>query len=113
MCIPQTASIPGMPAAASDAAASLHGHEANFNTTNRKCMMSDHRFTMPIGGKAVAGSATYTVINPADGLVIASAPDCLREKLEQAVTAARAAFAEWAARPISERRGLARNGGRD
>ena len=70
--------------------------------------MSDHRFTMTIGGKAVAGAATYTVTNPANGQVIASAPDCSRDELEQAVTAARAAFPDWAARPISERRTVLR-----
>ena len=68
--------------------------------------MSNHSFTMTIDGKAVAGAAIYSVINPANGQVVASAPDCSREELEQAVTAARAAFPAWAARPISERRAV-------
>ena len=69
-----------------------------------KVPMYDHSFTMTIGGKAIAGATRYTVINPANGQVIASAPDCSRDELEQAVAAARAAFPSWAARPISERR---------
>ena len=66
--------------------------------------MSDHHFTMTIGGKAIAGAATYAVINPANGQVIASAPDCSRDELGEAVAAARGAFPAWAAHPISERR---------
>ena len=68
--------------------------------------MADQSFTMTIGGKAVAGAASYPVINPANGEVIASAPDCSRDELDQAVTAARAAFPGWAARPIAERRAM-------
>ena len=68
--------------------------------------MSDQSFTMTVGGKAVAGAATYPVTNPATGQVIASAPDCSRDELDQAVAAARAAFPGWAARPISERRAV-------
>jgi acyl-CoA reductase-like NAD-dependent aldehyde dehydrogenase len=68
--------------------------------------MSDQSFTMTIGGKGVPGAATYTVTNPATGQVIASAPDCSRDELDQAVAAARAAFPGWAARPISERRAM-------
>jgi delta 1-pyrroline-5-carboxylate dehydrogenase len=82
---------------------SFTGQEANVNTTKRNSAMPDQNFTMTIDGKAITGAATYTIINPANGQVIASAPDCSRDELEQAVTAARAAFPDWAARPIGAR----------
>lgn len=60
------------------------------DTTNRHSTTAGHSFTMTIGGEAIAAAATYTVINPANGQVIASAPDCSRDELDQAVTANRA-----------------------
>jgi acyl-CoA reductase-like NAD-dependent aldehyde dehydrogenase len=75
-------------------------------TTNRNGAVPIHSFAMTIGGKAIVGAATYTVINPANGQVIASVPDCSRDELEQAVTAARADFPEWAAELTVYARGV-------
>ncbi|MFJ3823592.1 aldehyde dehydrogenase family protein [Streptomyces nodosus] len=61
-------------------------------------------FTLTIGGRPVAGGPTFDVINPATGRVVATAPDCTREQLDEAVTAARAAFPAWAALAVAERR---------
>ena len=61
-------------------------------------------FTMTINGQGVAGAAGFPVINPATEAVIAEAPDCSREQLDQAVAAARAAFPAWKAKSIDERR---------
>ena len=61
-------------------------------------------FTMTIGGQPVAGATTMAVVNPATEQVIARAPDCSREQLEQAVAAARAAFPAWKATPFEKRR---------
>jgi len=61
-------------------------------------------FTMTIGGKAVAGAAEFTVLNPANEQEIGQAPDCSRAQLDEAVAAARAAFPAWSATPIARRR---------
>ncbi|MFF4622175.1 aldehyde dehydrogenase family protein [Nonomuraea jabiensis] len=57
-----------------------------------------------IGGRNVAGSAgMIDVVNPATGGVIAQVPDGTTADLDQAVTAARAAFPGWAATDPAER----------
>ncbi len=61
-------------------------------------------FTMTIGGKAVAGASSFSVLNPANELEIAMAPDCSEQQLDEAVAAARAAFPAWSATPIEKRR---------
>lgn len=63
-------------------------------------------FTMTIGGKGVAGAGSFPVLNPANETVIAHAPDCSREQLDEAVAAARAAFPGWRATPVETRREL-------
>ena len=52
-------------------------------------------FTMTIDGGAVAGEASFGVINPATGKVFAWAPDCRREELDVAMEAAARAFPAW------------------
>ncbi|MGW0570306.1 aldehyde dehydrogenase family protein [Streptomyces tauricus] len=52
----------------------------------------------------MAGASTFTVLNPATGQVVADAPDCTREQLDEAVAAARDAFPNWAALDVAERR---------
>jgi aldehyde dehydrogenase (NAD+) len=59
---------------------------------------------MLIDGQLVTGSATFDVVNPATEAVIASVPDATREDLDTAIAAARAAFPDWAATPIEERK---------
>ncbi|WP_176593100.1 aldehyde dehydrogenase family protein [Sphingobium sp. EM0848] len=54
-------------------------------------------FTMTIAGKAVESTDVITVINPATGKPLATAPDCSTEQLEQAVASARAAVPAWRA----------------
>lgn len=68
--------------------------------------MTDHKFTMTINGKAVAGTETFGVENPATGQVFAQAPDCSKAELDAAVAAARAALPAWKATPIEKRREL-------
>ena len=53
-------------------------------------------FTMTIGGKAVSGSRSRDVINPATGAPCAQVPDCSDDELDQAMSAAAAAFPAWA-----------------
>ncbi|ACM40264.1 MULTISPECIES: aldehyde dehydrogenase family protein [Rhizobium/Agrobacterium group] len=60
-------------------------------------------YTMTIDGKAVSATSSFEVFNPATEEVIAKAPDASREQLEAAVSAAKAAFPAWSARPLSER----------
>src|SRR5215470_5858694 len=60
-------------------------------------------FRLLIGGKLVEGAGTLDVINPATGLVLTTAPRADRAQLEQAVSAAKAAFPAWAATPLRQR----------
>jgi acyl-CoA reductase-like NAD-dependent aldehyde dehydrogenase len=66
-------------------------------------MKSIQPFMMTIGGVDVAGVSTFPVINPATGAVFAQAPECSRQQLDDAVTAARLALPNWAATPFAER----------
>lgn len=59
--------------------------------------------SMTIGGKAVLGTATLDVLNPATEEVIGTAPDASEDQLNAAVDAARAAFPSWAATPLAQR----------
>lgn len=52
-------------------------------------------FTMTINGKAVAGSKTVGVINPATGKTFAQVPDCSKAELDQAMDSAQKAFTSW------------------
>jgi acyl-CoA reductase-like NAD-dependent aldehyde dehydrogenase len=52
-------------------------------------------FTMTINGKAVAGSKTVGVINPATGKTFAQVPDCSKAELDQAMDSAQKAFTTW------------------
>ncbi len=65
-----------------------------------------NEFKLLIGGRLTAGFTTLDVINPATGEVLAVAPRADRAQLDQAVSAAKAAFPAWAAKPIRERGAL-------
>ncbi len=60
-------------------------------------------YHMIIDGQKVSSGATFPVINPATGQVLAQCPKASAEQLDQAVAAARAAFPAWSARPDGER----------
>ena len=60
-------------------------------------------FTMTINGKAVTGSKTVGVINPATGKIFAQVPDCSKAELDQAMEAAQKAFPSWS-KDINARR---------
>jgi len=60
-------------------------------------------FTMTIDGKAVKGSKSFGVINPATGKVFAQVPDCTKAELDQAMAAAQRAFPAWS-RDVAARR---------
>ncbi|MER7050358.1 aldehyde dehydrogenase family protein [Streptomyces jumonjinensis] len=62
--------------------------------------------TLTIGGAAVAAPATCPVVNPIDESVVAHAPSCSDEQLDQAVSAARNALPAWSATPFDMRRKL-------
>jgi len=59
--------------------------------------------TMTIGGQGVASAETVDVFNPADGKVFAQAPRANASHVEQAVSAARAAYRSWSRTPFEER----------
>ena len=52
-------------------------------------------FRLLIDGKLVHGAGTLDVINPATGRILTAAPRADRAQLEQAVAAAKGAFATW------------------
>lgn len=59
---------------------------------------------MSINGRLVTASEGIEARNPATEEVIAHAPDCTREQLDAAVSAARAAFSNWRALPPASRK---------
>jgi acyl-CoA reductase-like NAD-dependent aldehyde dehydrogenase len=67
-------------------------------------MSADMTFTMTINGKAVSGTETFGVENPALADVFAQAPNCTQAELDEAVAAARAALPGWRKTPIAKRR---------
>ncbi|MET7685594.1 aldehyde dehydrogenase family protein [Streptomyces sp. NPDC005423] len=64
----------------------------------------DQKFTLTIDGLPVEGATTFDVTNPATGQVLAAAPQCSTDQLDEAVAAARTAFPAWAALPVERRR---------
>lgn len=58
-------------------------------------------FTMTITGKPEASKETFPVLNPANGQVIAHAPECTPELLDAAVTSANEAREPWLADPVA------------
>ena len=50
---------------------------------------------MSVAGRSVAGASRFGVVNPATGVTFASAPDCSRAQLDEAMTAAQAAYRDW------------------
>ncbi|MBC7496144.1 MAG: aldehyde dehydrogenase family protein [Sphingomonadaceae bacterium] len=74
-------------------------------------MTDEPDYVMTIGGKPVAGHATIPVIDPATGETFATAPDCTPEQLDDAVSAAKAAFPSWRATPIAERQAMVARAG--
>jgi len=63
-------------------------------------------FTMTIGGAAVSGTRAFDVLNPATNAVHARAPECSRDELEAAMSAAGAAFPAWRADEAARREAL-------
>jgi acyl-CoA reductase-like NAD-dependent aldehyde dehydrogenase len=56
-------------------------------------------FTMTIAGKSETSKETFPVLNPANGQLIAQAPECPPELLDAAVTSANEAREPWLADP--------------
>ena len=61
-------------------------------------------YKMLINGKLVDGTLTLDVLNPATGGVLATCPRADEAQLDEAVTAAKAAFPAWSALSFSGRR---------
>lgn len=72
--------------------------------------MSDHQPspTMTINGRGVTSPQVIKVINPATGEAFATAPDCTREQLDDAVGTARRAWEGWRRTPLGERQAAVR-----
>ncbi|MEU6559491.1 aldehyde dehydrogenase family protein [Nocardia nova] len=66
----------------------------------------DNDYQHTIGGRRYTSPTTFAVVNPATRDVIASVPDATAEQLDDAVAAARAAFASWSTTDIRERQDL-------
>jgi acyl-CoA reductase-like NAD-dependent aldehyde dehydrogenase len=60
-----------------------------------------HDLTMTISGKPEASKETFPVLNPANGQLIAHAPECTPELLDAAVTSADEAREPWLADPAA------------
>lgn len=61
---------------------------------------------MTIDGRSVAGGGAFDVINPATAEAFASAPDCTRAELDEAMAAAARAFAGWSTAEARRRQAL-------
>jgi acyl-CoA reductase-like NAD-dependent aldehyde dehydrogenase len=61
-------------------------------------------FYMTIGGRSILANDFAGVYNPATAEIFATAPVASRERLDEAVAAAKAAFPKWSATPIEARR---------
>ncbi len=59
-----------------------------------------------INGQMISTAKVLDVVNPANEQVIGQVPCCGQTELDQAVTAARAAFKTWSKKPIEERRAV-------
>jgi acyl-CoA reductase-like NAD-dependent aldehyde dehydrogenase len=60
-------------------------------------------FRLLINGQLVEGAGALDVINPATGRTLTAAPRADRAQLDQAVSAAKAAFPAWSATPLRAR----------
>src|ERR1700751_4012515 len=67
----------------------------HFSLRTPRSLKMPAQHTMTIDGKAVKGSKTNGVINPATGKVFAQVPDCTKAELDQAMNAAQRAFPAW------------------
>ena len=63
----------------------------------------DSYYRLSIDGRAASGVDSFDAYNPATEEVIAAVPAASREQLDEAVDAARRAFAGWAATPVGQR----------
>ncbi|HEX7781270.1 MAG TPA: aldehyde dehydrogenase family protein [Sphingobium sp.] len=63
-------------------------------------------YTATINGHAATAKAAIDVINPATEEVVGTAPAANRDQLDEAVSAAKAAFPAWSRRPLAERQAL-------
>ena len=61
-------------------------------------------YTMTINGVSKGASSTFDALNPATREVIAQVPDASRTQLDEAVSAARAAWPHWSETPLAKRR---------
>jgi len=57
---------------------------------------------MTIGGRPVSGGGSFSVLNPANGQIIGSAPNASYEDLDKAVAAAQKAFVSWSRKTDDE-----------
>jgi acyl-CoA reductase-like NAD-dependent aldehyde dehydrogenase len=71
----------------------------------------DSNYRMLIGGQLADSSEVIDVVNPADGLRFASAPDCAPEQLDAAVAGAQQAFKSWGKTDIKYRQNLLKKAG--
>ncbi len=60
-------------------------------------------YSLMIDGRAAKSAQTFSVLNPADGTVVAECPQGTVELLDQAVAAAKRALPAWSALPDAER----------
>jgi acyl-CoA reductase-like NAD-dependent aldehyde dehydrogenase len=68
-------------------------------------------YTMTIDGKAATTPGSIEVVNPATGQPFATAPDCTRELLDQAVASSKVAFKSWRKVPLAERQAMVARAG--
>jgi acyl-CoA reductase-like NAD-dependent aldehyde dehydrogenase len=73
---------------------------ANPNLTPGKT----HEFRLMINGRLTPGASSLDVINPATGQLLTTCARADKAQLDEAVAAAKTAFASWSATPLEQRR---------
>ena len=69
-------------------------------------LLEDAMFYMTINGDTIKGEQQMGVVNPAYDRIFAQAPNCTKQELDLAISAAKTSFSQWSQKPISERRVL-------
>ena len=77
-------------------------------TSGGPSIQFDGDYVLTIDGKPERSVDVSAVVNPATGEIIGEVPVATRDQLDQAVSAARAAFPAWASAPLAERQAIVR-----
>ncbi|MGW5520462.1 aldehyde dehydrogenase family protein [Nocardia africana] len=79
---------------------------STFEPAATRAVNFDDHYRHTIAGSSHTSPATFPVFNPATEEIIATVPDATAGQLDEAIIAARAAFASWSRTDVRERQAL-------